>query len=73
MRREPTVAENRLWQELRGRKLDGLRFRRQHALGRFIVDFYCVSAGLVVELDGPIHEQQQETDRERKAISNLSA
>ena len=67
MRRAPTSAEDRLWQELRGGRLDGLRFRRQHAVGRFILDFYCVKAGLVVEVDGPIHDKQREQDQEREA------
>ena len=65
MRREPTRAEDKLWQELRGGKLDGLRFRRQHPLGRFIADFYCVKAGLIIEVDGGVHEGQQDADTER--------
>lgn len=67
MRRQPTPAEALLWQELRAGKLEGLKFRRQHALGRFIVDFYCVRAALVVEVDGPVHEDQVEADAERDA------
>ena len=66
MRSRPTPAEDSLWQELRAGRLDGLKFRRQHALGRFIVDFYCVRAALVVEVDGPIHEHQQAADQERQ-------
>ena len=65
MRRNPTSAEDRLWQELRGGRLDGLRFRRQHVLGRFIVDFYAVNAGIVIEVDGPIHAGQEDSDAER--------
>ncbi len=56
-----------LWQELRGGKLNGLRFRRQHAIGPFIVDFYCHAAKLVVEVDGPIHETSIEDDSNRQA------
>jgi very-short-patch-repair endonuclease len=67
MRRAPTLAEDLLWQRLRGGKVEGLKFRRQHAVGRFIVDFYCVTAGLVIEVDGPIHEYQRERDIERQA------
>ena len=66
MRKAPTPAEDVLWQRLRGGRLDGLKFRRQHAVGRFIVDFYCVSAGLAVEVDGPIHAYQIEADEERQ-------
>ena len=55
MRRNPTPSEARLWQALRGRKL-GVRFRRQHPLGSFVVDFYCASRRLVVEVDGSAHD-----------------
>lgn len=55
LRRNMTTSEVRLWQGLRGRRLDGFRFRRQHPLGRYIVDFACLSARLVVEVDGPSH------------------
>ncbi len=55
MRREPTPAEDTLWQRLRGSAL-GVHFRRQHVVDRFIVDFICVSKRLVVELDGAIHD-----------------
>ncbi|MDF1768757.1 DUF559 domain-containing protein [Maricaulis sp.] len=55
LRRNMTMSEVRLWQGLRGRRLDGFRFRRQHPLGRYIVDFACLSARLVVEVDGPPH------------------
>ncbi|MCH8883537.1 MAG: endonuclease domain-containing protein [SAR324 cluster bacterium] len=64
MRHNPTEAEDRLWQRLRRKSL-GVRFRRQHAIGRFIVDFYCSAAKLVVEVDGPIHSDQTGRDRAR--------
>ncbi|MGI4864597.1 MAG: endonuclease domain-containing protein [Janthinobacterium lividum] len=53
-RSEPTPAEAQLWQALRGGQL-GHRFRRQHAIADYIVDFVCLPAWLVVEVDGPIH------------------
>jgi very-short-patch-repair endonuclease len=56
------VAERRLWEELRGRKLLGLKFRRQQAIGPFIADFYCEELKLVVEVDGAIHVQSAERD-----------
>ena len=68
MRRNPTPAEKRLWSALRRNQLDGFHFRRQQIIGGFIVDFYCHAAGLVVELDGPVHEQQPEYDAERDRI-----
>ena len=66
MRREPTSAENRLWQHLRGRQMSGFKFRRQHAIDRFIVDFYCAEARLIVEVDGPIHLYSREEDEIRQ-------
>ena len=52
MRREPTPTEKRLWSRVRNHRLGGFKFRRQHWLGSFILDFYCPEAALVVELDG---------------------
>src|SRR5690606_34253297 len=63
-----TPAEHALWQRLRGKQIHGFKFRRQHPVDRFIVDFYCSQARLVVEVDGPIHEQQQEYDELRQAF-----
>jgi very-short-patch-repair endonuclease len=68
MRREPTPAEKVLWDVLRGRGLDGLRFRRQHPVGRFVLDFYCPIHKLAVEVDGEVHDAQQERDAERTAV-----
>ena len=65
MRREPTIAEAMLWARVRGRKLLGVRFRRQHAIGRYIVDFYCREARLVVELDGSSHRRRVDLDAQR--------
>ena len=68
MRTEPTEAEDVLWEALRGRRLDGLRFRRQHPVGRFVLDFYCPIHKLAVEVDGEVHDSQQERDAERTAV-----
>jgi len=68
LRREMTPAEKVLWQALRGNKLDGIHFRRQQIIAGYIVDFYCHQAGLVVEVDGPIHLQQKEYDGDRDHI-----
>ena len=67
MRHEPTPAEQRLWGYLRGRRLAGKKFRRQHAIDRFIVDFFCAETRLVIEVDGPIHDYTQEEDAIRQA------
>jgi very-short-patch-repair endonuclease len=66
MRHEPTPAEGYLWQRLRGRQLDRYKFHRQYPIDRFIVDFYCSSAALIVEVDGAVHQQQGEADQERE-------
>jgi very-short-patch-repair endonuclease len=65
LRREMTPAETILWEQLRNRELAGFKFRRQHPLDRFIVDFYCAACRLVVEIDGDIHDLQQERDAVR--------
>jgi very-short-patch-repair endonuclease len=62
MRKNPTAGEERLWQALRNRKVMRLKFRRQHAIGNYIADFCCPEVGLIVEVDGPIHEAQTEQD-----------
>ena len=60
-----TPAERRLWQALRGNALEGAYFRRQHAIGTFILDFYCAQAKLAVEVDGGIHLERAAYDAER--------
>jgi very-short-patch-repair endonuclease len=65
-RKEPTKSEAVLWKALRGKGLDGVKFRRQQPIGPFVVDFYNSDHCLVVEVDGPIHELQQEADRARQ-------
>jgi very-short-patch-repair endonuclease len=67
MRRDATEAEGVLWEALRGRRLAGLRFRRQHPVGRFVLDFFCPACKLVVEVDGSVHDHQRERDAEREA------
>jgi very-short-patch-repair endonuclease len=67
LRREPTLAERKLWAYLRGNKLNGVSFRRQHAIGNFIVDFCAIKQKLIIELDGSQHIDQAEYDRERTA------
>ena len=68
MRRSMTPAERLLWTHLRANRLDGLHFRRQQVIDGFIVDFYCHAAGLVVEVDGPVHAEQTDYDAERDRV-----
>ncbi len=65
-RHEPTEAEKELWKHLRKHLINGIKFRRQHCIGQFIVDFYCSKAKLVVEIDGAIHQYKKEEDKIRQ-------
>ena len=60
-----TPAERKLWASLRGDKLNGVHFRRQHAFGNYILDFCAIKQKLVIELDGNQHFEQKEYDIER--------
>ncbi len=66
MRYQPTLAEHTLWRALRHNQL-GVRFRRQHPLGPYIVDFYCDDAKLIIEVDGSVHgtDAARQHDHER--------
>lgn len=66
-RKAMTTAEHRLWDAIRARKLVGLKFRKQHPLDHYIIDFYCVEQMLAIEVDGGVHlfHEQQELDQER--------
>jgi very-short-patch-repair endonuclease len=68
MRQYPTEAEVVLWEALRRKQIDGFRFRRQHVIHTFIVDFYCPEVKLVVEVDGEIHLSQTEYDAYREDV-----
>jgi very-short-patch-repair endonuclease len=68
LRKQATPAEKILWEQLRNRQLHGLKFRRQHPIGNFIVDFYCPAQRLVVEIDGDLHRYQETEDQARKDL-----
>ena len=67
LRKDETPTEKKLWEYLKGKKMEGYKFRRQHPIGRFILDFYCHAKKLVVEIDGGYHQEQlqQWEDAER--------
>ena len=67
LRKNETSAEELLWRNLRNRKLDGLKFRRQHPLDKFIPDFYCHEKKLAIEVDGSVHDSRdaKESDEGR--------
>ena len=68
LRTSVTEAEQKLWSRLRKGQLDGFRFRRQHSIGPFFVDFICLEAMLVVEVDGSQHAEREDQDESRSAF-----
>ncbi len=67
LRNQLTPAEAKLWDVLKAKKIEGRKFRRQHSVGPFILDFYCPDEHLTIELDGQVHlsVSAQDYDRER--------
>src|SRR5215469_5237951 len=68
LRAGATEAEQKLWSKLRKRQLNGFRFRRQYSIGPFFVDFICLEASLVIEVDGSQHMDQEKQDESRSAF-----
>ncbi|WP_150523413.1 endonuclease domain-containing protein [Roseibium sediminis] len=68
LRRRQTEAERLLWSRLRNRRLNGWKFRRQHPIDRFVVDFVSLDAKLIVELDGSGHGMREASDQHRTLI-----
>ena len=66
LRRKMTLPEVILWQELRRDKLKKLRFRRQHPVGPYILDFFCSAAQLAIEIDGTAHDDEQQSEHDRR-------
>jgi very-short-patch-repair endonuclease len=73
LRHEMTPAELRLWSRLRRKRLENYRFRRQHPIGRYVVDFFCASAKLIVELDGGQHGEEENLYRDHERTLWLEA
>jgi very-short-patch-repair endonuclease len=73
LRKRLTPAEAKLWTHLKNAQLDGRKFRRQHSVDRYILDFYCPQERLAIELDGEVHSfvSTQEYDLERDAFLNM--
>jgi len=72
-RKNPTPAEEKLWQALKGKKLCGFKFRRQHIIGEYIVDFVCLQKHLIVEVDGSVHDQGEAPLLDAERTSRLEA
>jgi very-short-patch-repair endonuclease len=76
LRHNQTNAEELLWHRLRARRLAGFKFRRQHPIGPYVVDFVCLEARLVIEVDGPTHnkparDQRRDRDLARRGFETL--
>ncbi len=70
LRRNATPTEDLLWRKLRGRKLAGMKIRRQHPIGRLVLDFYCPEVRLAIEVDGSVHlgAERQVADKDRDEL-----
>ena len=66
LRANENSAEQRVWSLLRGRRLAGLKFRRQHVIGNYVADFVCLSARLVIEIDGDTHDEEAQVGDARR-------
>jgi very-short-patch-repair endonuclease len=73
LRKSMTPAEQLLWECLRDRRLAGLKFRRQHAIGRYIVDFYCHEHRLIIELEGSVHDRPEQAEHDKVRKRELEA
>ncbi len=68
LRNDSTFEEQKVWKLLRNRRYKNLKFRRQHVIEGFVVDFYCHELKLVIEIDGKVHEKQKDYDELRKLL-----
>ncbi len=73
LRKKLTAAEATLWKLLKGQQLDGRKFRRQHGVDKYILDFYCPSERLAIELDGEHHFSDQGLEYDEKRTNFLMA
>ena len=68
LRRAQTDAERRMWMLLRDRRISGVKFRRQHPIGAYVVDFCCAEARLIIEIDGGYHASNRNADATRSRV-----
>jgi len=73
LRKNLTPAEAFLWTQLKSRQLDNRRFTKQHNIGHYIVDFYCASEKLIIELDGEVHNNPEAIEYDRKRTLYLES
>lgn len=72
LRKDMTRAEEILWQSLKNKRLNGLKFRRQHPILKYIADFYCHEAKLIVEIDGAIHSDDSVIEKDKVRTLELN-
>jgi len=72
-RKALTPPEARLWSRLKGRSVHGIKFRKQHPVGPYILDFFCAEARLAVEVDGSVHDDPKQLDHDRRRSAWLSS
>lgn len=72
LRKKSTSAEIAFWNMIKNRKIDGRKFRRQHSIGNYIVDFYCPSEKLIIELDGAFHGEYNNINEDVKRDEYLA-
>ncbi|MCX6173704.1 MAG: endonuclease domain-containing protein [Ignavibacteriales bacterium] len=73
LRNDATQAEKMLWYELKNSQLDGRKFRRQHSVGNYILDFYCSEERLAIELDGEQHENDKQKEHDQLRTEYLNS
>ena len=73
LRQNLTPAEAFLWNQIKSRKFEGKRFTKQHSIGHYIVDFYCASEKLIIELDGEVHNNPTSQDYDLIRMKDLNA
>jgi len=73
LRNNSTDAEKKLWQHLKGKQLAGFKFRRQHSIDSYVLDFYCPEVKLAVEIDGPTHFSDDAVEYDQKRNAHISS
>jgi len=73
LRENMIAAEKVLWNRINNGQIKGFRFKAQHPIDRFIVDFYCHKARLIIEIDGEVHEQEEQHERDEARTAELEA
>ncbi|WP_179335359.1 endonuclease domain-containing protein [Winogradskyella costae] len=73
LRNNLTPAEAQLWKHLKSRQLSNRKFQRQHSIGYYIVDFYCATEKLIIELDGEIHNNPKAQEYDKKRTQHLES